>query len=139
MNANPLQTDAADSGGTWSISDLAAEFDVTPRAIRFYEDQGLISPARQGQTRIYSARDRTRLKLILRGKRLGFSLGEVADIIDLYDSDPGEVAQLEYFLDKIREQKKALEQQREDIEVTLAELNAVELNCRTRLKALTKG
>jgi DNA-binding transcriptional MerR regulator len=139
MNAKPLESDAAESSATWSISDLAAEFDVTPRAIRFYEDQGLISPARRGQTRIYSSRDRTRLKLILRGKRLGFSLGEVADIIDLYDSDPGEVAQLEYFLDKIREQKKALEQQREDIEVTLAELTAVELNCRTRLKALTKG
>lgn len=139
MNAKPLESDAAESSATWSISDLAAEFDVTPRAIRFYEDQGLISPARRGQTRIYSSRDRTRLKLILRGKRLGFSLGEVADIIDLYDSDPGEVAQLEYFLDKIREQKKALEQQREDIEVTLAELTAVELNCRTRLKALTKA
>ncbi len=79
------------------------------------------------------------MKLILRGKRLGFSLGEVADIMDLYDSDPGEVAQLEFFLDKIRDQKKALAQQQEDIEVTLAELNAVELNCRTRLKSLTKG
>lgn len=136
MTAKPLESD---SNETWSISDLAAEFDVTPRAIRFYEGQGLISPRRRGQTRIYSARDRTRLKLILRGKRLGFSLGEVADIIDLYDSDPGEVAQLEFFLDKISQQKKALEQQQEDIEVTLAELNAVELNCRTRLKSLTKG
>jgi DNA-binding transcriptional MerR regulator len=136
MTAKPLEVE---SSGTWSISDLAAEFDVTPRAIRFYEDQGLILPERRGQTRVYSARDRTRLKLILRGKRLGFSLGEVADIIDLYDSDPGEVAQLEYFLDKISAQKKALEQQREDIEVTLAELSAVELNCRTRLKSLQKG
>lgn len=136
MTAKPLETE---SSGTWSISDLAAEFDVTPRAIRFYEDQGLILPERRGQTRVYSARDRTRLKLILRGKRLGFSLGEVADIIDLYDSDPGEVAQLEYFLEKIIAQKKALEQQREDIEVTFAELSAVELNCRTRLKSLQKG
>ena len=136
MTAEPLETEA---GGSWSISDLAGEFDITPRAIRFYEDQGLISPGRRGQTRIYSARDRTRLKLILRGKRLGFSLGEVADIMDLYHSDPGEVAQLEFFLDKIREQKKTLAQQQEDIEVTLAELNAVELNCRTRLKSLTKG
>jgi DNA-binding transcriptional MerR regulator len=136
MNAKPLEVE---SGGTWSISELAGEFDVTPRAIRFYEDQGLISPSRRGQTRIYSARDRTRLKLILRGKRLGFSLGEVADIIDLYDSDPGEVAQLEFFIDKISQQKKALEQQQEDIEITLAELNAVELNCRTRLKSLTKS
>ncbi len=136
MTAKPLETE---SSGTWSISDLAAEFDVTPRAIRFYEDQGLILPERRGQTRVYSARDRTRLKLILRGKRLGFSLGEVADIIDLYDSDPGEVAQLEYFLEKIIAQKKALEQQREDIDVTFAELSAVELNCRTRLKSLQKG
>lgn len=135
MSAQPQAAPAE----TWSISDLAREFDVTPRAIRFYEDQGLITPGRRGQTRVYSARDRTRLKLILRGKRLGFSLGEVAEIIDLYDTDPGEVAQLEHFLGKIRERQQILRQQQEDIEVTLAELKAVELNCRTRLKSLKPG
>lgn len=140
MSAKP-QPDA--SSETWSISDLAREFDITPRAIRFYEDQGLLSPVRRGQTRIYHSRDRTRLKLILRGKRLGFSLGEVAEIIDLYDTAPsegtGETAQLEHFLGKIAERQAQLAQQREDIEVTLAELKAVELNCRTRLKDLESG
>ena len=124
---------------TFSITDLAQEFDVTTRTIRFYEDQGLLSPSRRGQTRVYSQRDRTRLKLILRGKRLGFSLGEVAGIIDLYDSEPGEVAQLHHFLDKIRERRALLEQQREDIEVTLSELEAVEARCHERLGELEPG
>ncbi|MDJ0948144.1 MAG: MerR family DNA-binding transcriptional regulator [Alphaproteobacteria bacterium] len=122
---------------TFTITDLAQEFDVTTRAIRFYEDQGLLSPARKGQQRIYSQRDRTRLKLILRGKRLGFSLGEVAEIVELYDTEPGEVGQLDFFLDKIRERRATLEQQREDIEVTLAELDAVEDRCKDRLAQLT--
>ena len=78
---------------TFTISDLSKEFDVTPRAIRFYEDQGLISPSRKGRRRIYKERDRIRLKLILRGKRLGFSLSEIKDIFDLYDSSPGEEGQ----------------------------------------------
>jgi DNA-binding transcriptional MerR regulator len=123
---------------TFSIAELAREFDVTTRTIRFYEDQGLISPERRGQTRVYRPRDRTRLKLILRGKRLGFSLQEVADIIRLYDEEPGEVGQLHYFLDRIRERRTLLEQQREDIEVTLSDLAVVERNCRRRLKDLQK-
>ena len=94
---------------TYSITDLAQEFDVTTRTIRFYEDQGLLAPKRRGQTRIYGPRDRTRLKLILRGKRLGFSLGEVAEMVLLYDSDPGEIGQLHLFLDKIRERRNGLE------------------------------
>lgn len=123
---------------TYSIAELAREFDITTRTIRFYEDQGLIAPARRGQTRVYRQRDRTRLKLILRGKRLGFSLQEVADIIRLYDEDPGEVGQLNYFLDRIKERRALLEQQREDIEITLSDLAVVERNCRRRLKDLKK-
>ncbi len=126
-------------GQTWTITDLAREFDLTTRAIRFYEDQKLIAPARRGQARIYGPRDRTRLKLILRGKRLGFSLGEVAEIIGLYEAEPGEVGQLEFFLRKIAERRRLLEQQREDIEVTLEELEAVEANCHRRLRALRGG
>lgn len=125
-----------DGGRTWSISDLAQEFDVTTRAIRFYEDQGLLAPTRRGQARIYSSRDRTRLKLILRGKRLGFSLNEVRDIIGLYDDEPGEVGQLDFFLQKIRDRRALLLQQQDDIAVTLDELEAVEARCRTRLAEL---
>lgn len=123
---------------TFSIAELAREFDVTTRTIRFYEDQGLIAPERRGQTRVYRQRDRTRLKLILRGKRLGFSLSEVADIIRLYDEAPGEVGQLNFFLERIRERRARLEQQREDIEITLSDLAVVERNCRRRLKDLQK-
>jgi len=130
---------AGEGERTFGIADLAQEFDVTTRTIRFYEDQGLLSPRRRGQTRIYSQRDRTRLKLILRGKRLGFSLGEVAEIIELYDTSPGEAGQLTFFLDKIRERRAVLEQQREDIEVTLAELGVVEQRCKQRLTQLRKG
>jgi len=125
-----------DGEATFSITDLAQEFDVTTRAIRFYEDQSLLSPKRRGQTRIYDQRDRTRLKLILRGKRLGFSLAEVGEIINMYDSEPGERAQLDFFIAKIRERCAMLRQQREDIEVTLAELSAVEKRCHERLKEL---
>jgi len=118
-----------------SITDLAREFDVTTRTIRFYEDEGLLTPERQGQARIYRPRDRIRLKLILRGKRLGFSLKEVAEIIDLYDSEPGEVGQLRHFLDKIAERRAALARQREDIDIIMSELDTVEAQCRTRLAA----
>ncbi|HEX7005959.1 MAG TPA: MerR family DNA-binding transcriptional regulator [Alphaproteobacteria bacterium] len=123
---------------TYSITDLAQEFDLTTRAIRFYEDQGLLAPTRRGQTRIYSPRDRTRLKLILRGKRLGFSLGEVREMIDMYDAAPGEKGQLALFLRKIAERRAVLEQQRADIAVTLEELEAVEARCRERLAELDR-
>ena len=121
---------------SYSITDLAREFDITTRAIRFYEDQGLIRPERRGQARIYTQRDRTRLKLILRGKRLGFSLEEVGEIINLYDGAPGEVGQLNFFLEKIDARRALLEAQREDIEVTLEELKVVEDRCKRRLKEL---
>jgi DNA-binding transcriptional MerR regulator len=123
----------------YSITDLAREFDITTRTIRFYEDEGLLTPERQGQTRIYRPRDRTRLRLILRGKRLGFSLKEIAEIIDLYDSEPGEIAQLSHFLEKIAERRSALARQREDIDIILAELDTVEAQCRSRLAAKTDG
>lgn len=122
---------------SFSIADLAREFDVTTRTIRFYEDEGLIAPARRGQTRIFSARDRVRLKLILRGKRLGFSLDEIREIIDLYDAAPGEEGQLRHFLAKIAERRAALEQQRADIAETLGELAEVEERCLAQLKSLT--
>ncbi len=119
-----------------SITDLSREFDVTTRAIRFYEDEGLLHPRRQGRNRVYSNRDRVRLKLILRGKRLGFTLSEIAEIISLYHSEPGESAQLDYFIEKIRERRRQLLQQKDDIEVTLTELDAIERQCRERLASL---
>jgi DNA-binding transcriptional MerR regulator len=120
---------------TYTIADLAREFDVTTRTIRFYEDKGLLAPERQGQARVYHVREHVRLKLILRGKRLGFSLKEIGEILDLYDSEPGEVAQLQLFLQKIEERRVLLAQQREDIDVILAELDAAEIQCRQRLAA----
>ena len=120
----------------YSISDLAQEFNLTTRAIRFYEDEGLLQPGRSGRRRVYSARDRVRLKLILRGKRLGFSLSDVRDIIEMYDLDAGETGQLRYFLDQIKERREALEQQRSDIALTLKELDEIESQCQGRLASI---
>lgn len=120
----------------YSISDLASEFDVTTRAIRFYEDQGLLDPQRHGRKRIYGQRDRVRLKLVLRGKRLGFSLQEIGEIIELYDADSGEAGQLKFFIEKIQERRAELQQQREDIDVTLKELKDIETQCKQRLDSL---
>ena len=110
-------------GDSFSISVLADEFGVTTRTIRFYEDKGLISPARRGQRRIYSPRERVRLRLIMRGKRLGFSLYEIRELIDLYDQDPTEVTQLRHFLGKISERQAVLSQQKNDIAAILKELD----------------
>ncbi len=121
---------------SYGIAELAREFDVTTRTIRFYEDEGLIRPERKGQRRVFSPRDRVRLRLILRGKRLGFSLSEIREIIDLYDTEPGETGQLRYFLDKIRERRAALERQRADVAETLRELAQVETRCVLRLREL---
>jgi DNA-binding transcriptional MerR regulator len=117
----------------YSISELAREFDVTPRAIRFYEAEGLLSPAREGQRRIYTLRDRTRLKLTLRGKRLGLTLSEIREIVDMYDTSRDERPQLEKFLTVLEAHKRQLLQQREDIEVQLAEIVLFEKRCRKRL------
>ena len=117
----------------YSITDLAREFDVTTRPIRFYEDQELIAPARQGQTRIYSHRDRVRLRLIMRGKRLGFSLKEIRDLLDLYDTDRSEIMQLTILVGKINERRDTLRKQRQDIDATLDELDKLEETCQEEL------
>ncbi|WP_238175304.1 MULTISPECIES: MerR family DNA-binding transcriptional regulator [Kribbella] len=121
---------------TWSIAELAAEYDVTLRTIRFYEDRGLLNPERRGTARVYHPRDRVRLALILRGKRLGFSLDEIAKIVDMYDAEPGEEGQLAYLLDQITHRRTELEQRRRDIEETLQDLAEVEARCHADLKAL---
>ncbi len=117
----------------YSISELAREFDVTPRAIRFYEAEGLLAPRREGQRRIYTLRDRTRLKLTLRGKRLGLALSEIRGIIDMYDTGHDERPQLEKFLAVLAVHKQQLEQQRVDIEAQLSEIGLFEKRCRKRL------
>ncbi|QIG80612.1 MerR family transcriptional regulator [Stakelama tenebrarum] len=106
----------------FSISDMCAEFDVTPRALRFYEDEGLIGPERRGTQRVYSQRDRARLAWILRGKRVGFSLAEIREMIDLYDVDDGRRVQRKVTLDRCRERIDLLAQQKDDIEASIAEL-----------------
>lgn len=107
---------------TYTIRQLCHEFRCTPRALRFYEDKGLLAPARAGLNRIYSARDRARLKLILRGKRVGLSLVEIGEILDLYDLNDGGAAQMARSLGKFRERIAALEQQRLDVESAIQEL-----------------
>ena len=117
----------------YTITDLTREFGVSTRTIRFYEDQELIAPARQGQTRIYSHRDRVRLRLIMRGKRLGFSLKEIRDLLDLYDTDRSEIMQLTILVDKINERRDTLRKQRQDIDATLDELDKLEETCQEEL------
>ena len=118
----------------FSISELAREFDITPRAIRFYEDQGLLAPRRDGQRRIYTPRDRTRLKLTLRGKRLGLTLSEIRELIDMYEPGRDERPQLERFLAVLEDHKASLLQQRDDIEAQLSELQTFEKKVRKQLK-----
>ena len=128
--------DATDSrhNDTFTISDLAREFDLTTRAIRFYEDQGLLNPSREGRKRIYDRRDRTRLKLTLRGKRLGFSLNEIREIIDLFDeTGEGEELQLRRYLDTLDSHRAQLERQRRDIEATLRDIDKARAECLQRL------
>ncbi|CAM3608456.1 MerR family transcriptional regulator [Thalassospira profundimaris] len=124
---------------SYTITDLAREFEVTTRTIRFYEDQELISPERQGQTRIYSQRDRVRLRLIMRGKRLGFSLKEIRDLLDLYDGDRSEITQLTTLVDKVNERRETLRKQREDIDATLDELDKLEETCQEELTRKKAG
>lgn len=106
----------------FSISELCREFDVTPRTLRFYEQKGLLSPARRGWTRIFNYRDRARLQLILRGKRVGFSLDEIKEILDLYNLRDGQLTQLKVASVKMRDRLEALKQQRAEIEETIADL-----------------
>ncbi len=128
------QLDQKSKQVTYSISDLSKEFDITTRSIRFYEDQGLLTPTRKGQTRIYNQRDRVRLKLILRGKRLGFSLAETGRLFELYDADKSSAKQLATMMDIIAHKKADLKQQLDDIKAVLIELDDLEKNC---LKTLT--
>ena len=114
---------------TYSISDLAKEFDITTRTIRFYEDKGLLSPSRRGQTRIYSAGDRTKLKLILRGKRLGFSLEQSGEIIKMYDPSNNNEEQLTTLCESIREKREQLKHQQHDIEIMMLDLQESEERC----------
>ena len=125
-----------DEGRRFSISELAREFDITTRSIRFYEDQGLLNPAREGQTRIYSKQDRVRLKLTLRGKRLGFSLAEIRELFDLYDADKSSRTQLQTMLGLVEEKRETLQQQMEDIRMVLLELDPAEQRCQQALSQL---
>jgi len=118
---------------TYSISELSKEFGVTTRTIRHYEDKGLLSPRREGTNRLFCNRDRVRLKLVLRGKRLGFSLAEVRELFDLYDLARDESRQLQEFLGKLERRRAMIEQQREDIEVMLNEITFFENQCRKLL------
>ena len=120
---------------TFTIAELAEEFDVTARAIRFYEDVGLLAPARAGRNRVYAQRDRTRLKLTLRGKRLGLSLSEIKQLVDMYDSPADNAAQLNAFQRVLGDHRRQLHQQLEDIQVTLAEIGQHEARCRELLGA----
>lgn len=118
---------------SWTIGELARTFGITTRTIRFYEDEGLLQPERDGQTRIYRPRDRVRLKLILRGKRLGFSLSESRELIDMYSPDADNRDQLQALLDKIADRRQQLEQQKRDIDAMESELDEVEKRCRDAL------
>jgi len=122
----------------YSIGELAKEFDITTRSIRFYEDQGLILPTRKGQTRIYNQRDKVRLKLILRGKRLGFSLAETGRLFELYDADKSSATQLETFMNLILQKKEDLKQQLEDIQAVMFELDSLQDNCQEILANIDK-
>lgn len=118
---------------SFSITELANEFDITTRTIRFYEDKQLLSPKRKGRNRVYDRTDRTRLMLVLRGKRLGFSLDEIREILDLYGTKGGESEQLKRTLRKLHENRTALMRQRRDIDVSLVELERIEKKCHQQL------
>ncbi len=121
---------------SFTISDLAREYDVTSRTLRFWESEGLLSPRREGPHRLYHQRDRTRVKLILRGQRLGFTLAEIREIVGLYDAAEGEAGQLSYLLRRIAERRRELLAKRADIDASLADLAGVAENCERRLAEL---
>jgi DNA-binding transcriptional MerR regulator len=124
---------------TWTISELAAEFAITLRTIRFYEDEGLLTPERVGTTRVFRDRDRVRLQLILRGRRLGFTLAEIAHILGLYDETPGERGQLEFLLADIGRRRAVLLDKRRDLDDALADLADLEARCRADLRTLLES
>ena len=124
---------------TYTIGELAREFDITPRSIRFYEEQSLLSPKRTGQNRIYCNKDRVRLKLIMRGKRLGFSLAEIKNLFESYDSNPNSSVQLQTMLQLTEQKRAVLRQQLDDIQMLMNELDEVETRCREELADLQQG
>lgn len=123
----------------YSISELTKEFGVSTRTLRFYEDEGLLHPERRGRTRLYRAADRRLLMEILRGRRIGFTVAEIREIIQVYKEPPGEVGQLELLMKKVDEKRAELRQKRKDIEETLAELDNVEEACLTRMAEIGVG
>ena len=139
MSPKPRKTPAgvtapAPREAHYTISELAAEFAMTTRAIRFYEDEGLVAPRRNGQSRVYGERERIRIKLILRGKRLGLTLAEIREILDLHDSRDGDRRQLLRFVEVLEHRRRQLEIQRGDIDALLDEIAVLERDCRRRLK-----
>jgi DNA-binding transcriptional MerR regulator len=129
----PAPAAASDEARAYTITELAQEFDITPRAIRFYEDMGLLAPSRNGRNRVYAQRDRTRLKLTLRGKRLGLSLQEIRQLVTMYESPADTAPQLHAFLGVLGAHREQLERQLDDIRVTLEELRQHETRCRQLL------
>jgi DNA-binding transcriptional MerR regulator len=121
---------------TWTIAQIAEEFGVSHRTVRYYEDKGLVTPERRGTARVFHPRDHVRLALILRGKRLGFPLDEIRRIVDMYDEQPGERGQLSYLLGQIGDRRAQLEQRRRDVEAALAELDDLEQRCHDDLRRL---
>jgi len=124
---------------TYAIGELAKEFEVTSRTLRLYEEEGLLKPQRAGTRRIYSERNRVRLRLILRGKRLGWSLSEIKELFDLYDSSHGEEAQLELMLAKLEQRREMLETQKRDIENALEDLESIVGNAQNALNQIRAG
>ena len=124
---------------TYTIGEMAKEFEVTSRTLRLYEEEGLLIPERQGTRRIYSERNRVRLRLILRGKRLGWSLAEIKELFDLYDSSHGEEAQLELMLGKLEQRREMLEAQKRDIENALEDLERIVGNAQSALHQIKTG
>ncbi len=129
----------SEKSNTYTISELASEFGVTSRALRLYEESELLSPKREGTRRIYAERDRVRLRLIQRGKRLGWSLAEIHESFDLYDSSLGEEAQLNYLLEKLDARRRILETQKQDVELALADMEHIADNARTTLSNIQTG
>lgn len=127
------------SATTFAISDLAREFGITPRTIRYWEDQGILAPEREGSKRIFTRRDRARLKMALRGKRLGLTLAEIKDLIGMYNSTEDETPQLVKCLSVMEKRRQALQQQREDIEAVLAEIGQFEALCQQELTRRQAG
>ncbi len=121
---------------TWTIAEIAEEFGVTHRTLRYYEDRGLVTPERRGTLRVFHPRDRTRLRLVLRGKRLGFPLDEIRTIVDMYDQQPGEAGQLAYLLAQIANRRTDLRARRSDIDTALDDLDDLEGRCRHDLARL---